>query len=59
MSGELFEYRNTAANAGFIPISATHREWFKWIKDRLSTLGREKRADAVPYVNQKRGLKNG
>ncbi len=50
-SGELHGYRDLAANAGFIPLSATHREWHQWIRDRLSTLGREKRGDAVPYVN--------
>lgn len=51
LSRELFEYRQLAANAGFIPMSASHRIWFRWVKDRLETLGREKRGDAVPYVN--------
>lgn len=51
LSGELREYRETAAKAGFIPLTASDQEWFAWIRDRLSTLGREKRGDAVAYVN--------
>jgi hypothetical protein len=54
LSGELFEYRKLAADAGFIPLSASHREWFKWIQDRLAKLGREKHGNAVPYVNPER-----
>ena len=50
-SGELSEYRNMAAKAGFISLSVSHREWYRWIQDRLSKLGKEKRGDAVPYVN--------
>ncbi|MEA5113040.1 MAG: hypothetical protein VB050_03350 [Geobacteraceae bacterium] len=50
-SGELTEYRKIAAGTGFIPLVASHREWYRWIQDRLSTLGREKRGDVVPYVN--------
>lgn len=50
-SGELAEYRKIAAGAGFIPLTASHREWYRWIKNRLSTLGKEKRGDVVPYVN--------
>jgi hypothetical protein len=53
-SGELKEYRKVAADAGFIPLSTSHRDWYKWIQDRLSTLGKEKRGDVVPYVNPKR-----
>ena len=54
LSGELAEYRMLAHNAGFVPISASHREWHRWIRDRLSTIGREMRGNAVPYVNPKR-----
>jgi hypothetical protein len=39
---------------GFISLTATHRTWFAWIKDRLAQLGREKRGDVVPYANPKR-----
>lgn len=55
-SGELFEYREIAANTGFMPMSASHREWYKWIQDRLGTLGKEKRGDVVPYINPIREL---
>ena len=53
-SGELFEYRKIAARTGFIPLTASHREWHVWIRERLSTLGKEKRGDVVPYVNPER-----
>jgi hypothetical protein len=49
-TGELYEYREQAK--AFIPLSASHREWFKWVKNRLATLGIEKRGDVVPYVNK-------
>ncbi len=51
-SGELFEYREIAARTGFLPLNATHQEWFHWIQDRLLTLGRERRGDVVPYANR-------
>ena len=54
LSGELAEYRKLADSAGFILISASHREWYRWIQSRLAKLGRERRATAVPYVNPKR-----
>lgn len=50
-SGELFEYRKIADATGFLPLTATHRQWYCWIQERLGTLGREKRGDAVSYVN--------
>ena len=53
-SGELFEYREVAANAGFIPLSASHREWYVWAQDRLGEQGRQQCGDAVPYVNPTR-----
>jgi hypothetical protein len=54
-SGELFEYRRIAADTRFIPLAATHRQWFTWIQGRLSALGRDRRADVVfPYVNPAR-----
>ena len=51
LSGELFEYRKVASDAGFFPLWLSHRDWFVWIKDRLTTLGTDMRGDAVPYVN--------
>lgn len=54
-SGELREYRMLADQAGVVPATATHREWHRAIRDRLMLLGRERRADAVVYVNPERG----
>ncbi len=53
-SGELFEYRAVSAEAGFIPLSASHRQWYRWVQDRLGQLGRAQRGDVVPYINPKR-----
>ncbi|MFA5183309.1 MAG: hypothetical protein WC405_18500 [Syntrophales bacterium] len=50
-SGELSEYRNIASNTGYIKLSATHREWFAWIQNRLLTIGRAMSGDVVPYAN--------
>jgi hypothetical protein len=50
-SGELPEYRKIASDSGFVSECRTSREWFVWIQSRLVTLGKEKRADAVAYVN--------
>lgn len=50
MSGELKEYRGKAVD--YIPLTSGNKEWFKWVKGRLIKLGKEKRGDAVPYVNQ-------
>lgn len=43
LSGELFEYRKIADKTDFIPLAATHREWYRWIQDRFGRLGRENR----------------
>ncbi|HEA67826.1 MAG TPA: hypothetical protein ENI07_13545 [Desulfobacterales bacterium] len=45
LSGELFEYRKIADRTGFVSISASHREWYSWIQDRLGRAGREKCGD--------------
>ena len=55
-SGELYEYRAIADEAGLLPVSASHREWYRWIQDRLGTLGKERRGDAVAYVNPARDM---
>lgn len=56
-SGELSEYRKKAADTGFIPLSASHREWFAWIKDRLRAFAQNQRPNATPYANQERRIK--
>lgn len=54
LSGELKEYRKVAADAGFIPLSATDHEWWACIKKRLVKLGQEQR-NVVAYANPVRG----
>lgn len=53
-SGELKEYRQVAATGGFIPLSASNKEWYFWVQDRLLKLGIEKKGNAVPYSNPDR-----
>ncbi len=54
LSGELQEYRLLAANAGFIPLSATHREWFAWVKDKLVKVGLSRTDNPAIHVNPKK-----
>lgn len=54
LSGELQEYRERADNAGLVPLSATNREWFAWVRDKLTKLGMEKRSNAVEFMNPER-----
>ena len=53
-SSELHEYRVMSARAGFVPLTDSHREWYRWIRDRFVMLGKEKKGDAVPYCNPAR-----
>lgn len=50
MSGEIHEYRKQSAIVGGIPLTSSHRRWFKWVKARMLKLAEEKRGDAVEYV---------
>ena len=50
-SGELKEYRALSREGWGVPSSASHREWFKLAQEKLVTLAREQKGDAVPYVN--------
>lgn len=54
LSGEVKEYRRVAADFGGPPLSASDREWFKWVRERLVRLANEQRGDAVPYANPER-----
>jgi len=54
-SGELQEYREAAAKGWGISLSATHREWYRFVQEKLAILAREQKGDAVPYVNQVKG----
>jgi len=35
LTGEIKEYRQRAADFGAVPISASHREWYKWAQPRM------------------------
>jgi hypothetical protein len=50
LSGELREYRQLAADGGFISLATSDAEWFAWIQDRFRKLATEQRGDAVPYM---------
>lgn len=39
MSGELYEYRQKSATEGSVPLSATHFEWCRWLKNCLASQG--------------------
>jgi len=54
ISGEIVELRKTTADAGFIKMSATNKEWFAWVYTLMSTVAKEQRGDAAPYVNPER-----
>lgn len=41
ISGELTEYRLVAAATGFLPTTASHREWFHQVKTLLVKQGRQ------------------
>ncbi len=56
LSAELWEYRENAKN--YIPLSASHKEWFFWVQSRLAKIGKEMRGDAVPYFNKNRKSNN-
>jgi hypothetical protein len=42
MSGEIKEYRLAAIK--FVPLSASNREWFSWVREYLAKQGIEQRA---------------
>lgn len=51
-SGEIKEYRQLAS--GWIPLHRSHGYWFDWIKFKFIVLAKEKKADAVPYMNDRK-----
>jgi len=56
LTGELFEYRHIASNAGFISLRSTHREWFAWARDYLRTIAHAQKPDVLPYANPRTEL---
>lgn len=47
LTGELKEYRGVSAKAGFIPLSASDREWFEWIKHWTRRIGEQQIPDTI------------
>ncbi len=35
LSGEIYEYRQAAADFGAVPLSASHLEWYRWAQARM------------------------
>lgn len=46
LSGEIKEYRQRAAEFGAVPLSASHRDWYRWAQPRM--MGKAYRQDARP-----------
>lgn len=44
LTGEIHEYRQNAARSGFIPLTESHRVWFKWVKEWLKKQGYEQKS---------------
>ena len=51
LSGELKEYRQEAAVSGVVPLSASDREWYSAIQDRLSKLGIQRKNGGIQNEN--------
>lgn len=47
LSGELKEFRQEAAKAGFVPLGVSHRQWFRWLRQKFIAAGYEKRAEVT------------
>ncbi len=48
LTGELWEYRAMAAQSGYVSLSASHREWFKWVQSYLSSKGKVRHDTYLP-----------
>lgn len=46
LSGEIKEYRQHASEFGAVPLSASHRDWYRWAQPRM--IGKAYRQDARP-----------
>ena len=58
LSGELWEYRCSAAGAGWVAKTEPHKVWFAMMQKKLMCLGKAKRADVVEYINKQRNSDN-
>ncbi len=54
ITGELKEYRQMAADASFVSLDKSNREWFKWAQSIMRTIALSKKADVVKYMHEKR-----
>lgn len=54
-SGELWEYRQKASEAGVVPLSATDWEWLMVIRARFQALAHARRGDVVSYSHPLKG----
>jgi hypothetical protein len=54
LSGEIKEYRVLAAQANFVPETATDQQWLSIIRDKFELMAKEKRGDVVEYCNPAR-----
>ncbi len=49
LTGELHEYRTIAQQK--VPLTSSHRAWFKWVKAYLSNIGLAKAKGVQDYIN--------
>jgi hypothetical protein len=47
LSGEIHEYRRMAAEAGFTPLSASHGEWYRWVRAYMAEAAAKRTARYV------------
>lgn len=52
LSGELAEYRQNTARAGFVPLTASDEVWFAWLHEYFAMAARDRRLQV--YVNPER-----
>lgn len=50
-SGELQEYREKSAQGGKIPLDASDREWFEWVKGYLANVGENRNGTTINVRN--------
>jgi hypothetical protein len=51
LSGELKELRQTSADAGYLPLTRSDKEWFIWVRNLMQEMG-QAQANTAPYMNK-------
>jgi len=51
LSGEIHEYRQNAAKAGLMPLTASDSEWFRWLQAKFVRLAETMDPTVVQYMN--------